>query len=153
MESIRDVLDYIESRAKVLAEGEWITVRQGFITRLKEQRFPTRAELDRAAPKHPVLFSTGPAASVNSLAMKLSGIDKDFKVTDGGTGHAERDPKTGEPTGILRACTRYVRVQESGRKPTDLDRAERLLALLKDYSANGLTGIVDRDASAGDIKL
>ena len=48
-----------------------------------------RAELDRAAPKHPVMFATGPDASLNSLALKLSGIDRDFKVTDGGSGFAE----------------------------------------------------------------
>ena len=46
----------------------------------KEQRYPTRDELDRAAPENPVLFSTGPDASLNSLALKLSGIDKDFKA-------------------------------------------------------------------------
>ena len=63
MESVQDVLDYIRSRAQVLKEGEWIEVHQVFITRLREQRYPTRAELDRAAPKHPVLFATGPDAS------------------------------------------------------------------------------------------
>ena len=32
-----------------------------------------------------MLFATGPDASLNSLALKLSGIDRDFKVTDGGS--------------------------------------------------------------------
>ena len=36
-----------------------------------------------AAPKNPVLFATGPDASLNSLALKLSGIDKDFKARRG----------------------------------------------------------------------
>ena len=54
MESIRDVLDYISARTKVVPEGSLISLRQVFITRLKEQRYPTREELDRAAPKHPV---------------------------------------------------------------------------------------------------
>src|SRR5205085_1380325 len=84
---------------------------------------------------------------------KLSGIDKDFKIADGGTGRVERDPATGEPTGILRACTRYVKVQSSGRQPSDLDRAERVLELFRDYNANGITGILDRDASTTAIKL
>ena len=118
MERIQDVLDYIQARSRVLKEGEWIVVRQVFITRLQEQRYPTRAELDRVAPRHPVLFATGPDASLNSLALKLSGIDRDFKVTDGGTGFAEKDPTTGEPTGILRNCTRYVKVKSSARQPT-----------------------------------
>lgn len=151
METIQDVLDYIRARAKVLAEGEWIELHQVFITRLKEQRYPTRAEMDAAAPKNPVLFATGPDASLNSLALKLSKIDKDFKVTDGGNGFAEKDPKTGEPTGILRSCTRYVRTQSTGRKATDADQTERLLELFHDYNSVGLTGICDRDASPGAI--
>ncbi len=79
METIQDVLDYIKGRAAVLKEGEWIHVRQVFITRLREQRYPTRDELDRVAPKHPVMFATGPDASLNSLALKLSGMDKNFQ--------------------------------------------------------------------------
>jgi predicted amidohydrolase YtcJ len=152
MESISDVLAYVKDRAKVLAEGEWIEVHQVFITRLREQRYPTREELDKAAPKNPVLFATGPDASLNSLALQQSKIDKDFKVTDGGPGYAEKDPTTSEPTGILRSCTRYVKVQSSGRKPTDADRTERLLQLFKDYNSVGLTAIIDRSASAADAE-
>ena len=112
METIRDVLDYVRSRAEALGAGKWVVVRQVFITRLKEQRYPTREELDRAAPENPVLFSTGPDASLNSLALKLSGIDKDFRPE--GPGKVEKDPKTGEPTGILRNLTRYVKVDAVG---------------------------------------
>lgn len=151
MESIQDVLDYVKSRASALPEGAWITLDQVFITRLREQRYPTKDELDRAAPKNPVVFRTGPDAALNSLALKLSKIDKDFRVSDLGTGYAEKDPKTGEPTGILRNCTRYIRSQETGRQPTELDRLERLLALFKDYNSVGLTSIVDRDASVSAI--
>ena len=134
-----------------MSKGEWIVVRQVFITRLREQRYPTRRELDEAAPDNPVVFSTGPDASLNTLALKRSGIDKDFKVRDGGPGYIEKD-EHGEPTGILRSCTRYVKSQPSGRQPTDLDRTERLLQLFKDYASVGLTTIGDRDASPSDIK-
>jgi predicted amidohydrolase YtcJ len=151
METIADVLAYIRDRAKALSKGEWIQVHQVFITRLREQRYPTRQELDEAAPDNPVVFATGPDASLNTRAMKLSGIDKDFKVADGGPGHAEKDER-GEPTGILRSCTRYVKSQPSGRQPTDLDRSERLLQLLKDYASVGLTTIGDRDAYPTDIE-
>ncbi|MEX2186113.1 MAG: amidohydrolase family protein, partial [Pirellulales bacterium] len=43
MESIADVLAYIRGRAKTLGDGKWIVVRQVFITRLREHRYPTRA--------------------------------------------------------------------------------------------------------------
>ncbi len=151
-ETIQDVLDYIKARAKVLPKGEWIVLRQVFITRLKEQRYPTKAEMDAAAPEHPVLYSTGPDASINTLALKLSKIDKDFKVNDGGAGYIEKDAKTGEPTGILRNCTRFVKTsQPSQRQPNENDHLERLELLLKDYNSVGITGIVDR--GAGDSSL
>ncbi|MGV3757433.1 MAG: amidohydrolase family protein, partial [Verrucomicrobiota bacterium] len=76
METIQDVLDYFAARAKVVPEGAWLELQQVFITRLKEQRYPTKAELDRVAPKHPVYFRTGPDAMLNTLALKLSGIDR-----------------------------------------------------------------------------
>ncbi len=152
MESIADVLEYVRSRAKAQPPGSWIRVRQVFITRLREQRYPTRAELDRAAPKNPVVFATGPDASLNTLALKLSGITRDFKVGDGGPGHVEKDPKTGEPTGILRSCTRYIKSQGSGREATEADRTGRLLSMFKDYNAVGLTAIGDRDASPGEVE-
>ena len=150
MESVEDVLDYVSKRAKALGPGKWIVVRQVFITRLEDPRYPTRVELDRAAPDNPVLFSTGPDASVNSLALKLSGIDKDFKVTDG-PGFVEKDPATGEPTGILRGMTRHVKSEDPTRKPTEEDQYQRTLALFKDYNSVGLTTVADRNASRGAI--
>lgn len=147
MQSIADVLAYVKSRANTLDDGEWIFVSQVFITRLNERRYPTRVELDKAAPKHPVMFRTGPDASLNSLALKRSGIDKDFKG-DGGPGYLEK--VNGEPTGILRGCTRYAKYvsPKSGKSAVEQDRYHRLLTLFKDYNAVGLTAIADRASSS-----
>src|SRR5687768_973602 len=156
MEKIADVLDYIRARAAIVPPGDWIAVRQVFITRLAEQRYPTRAELDRAAPRHPVLFATGPDASLNSLALSESGIDRNFVVTDGGGGFAEKDPQTGELTGILRNATRFVKVKptSSGARSADQsDKLQRLGALFADYNSVGLTSIADRSASGDEIAL
>jgi predicted amidohydrolase YtcJ len=150
MESIQDVLDYIRARAAALGPGRWIVVRQVFITRLREQRYPTRAELDRAAPDNPVLFATGPDASLSTRAMKLSGIDKNFRVE--GAGKVEKDPATGEPTGILRNLTRYVKVEPSERKPSEADQRRLLLELFRDYNSVGLTAIIDRDAAPAEVE-
>ena len=152
-ETIADVLAYVRKRAEILPPGEWIELQQVFITRLREQRYPSRAELDAAAPKHPVLFRTGPDASLSTLALKLSGIDRDFKVTDGGAGFVEKDPVTGEPTGILRNCTRFVPVKSPLRKATEAQKRERLKALFRDYNSVGLTTICDRDANAAGVEL
>jgi predicted amidohydrolase YtcJ len=42
IETIADVLKYIQSRADLSDSGEWIRLSQVFITRLREQRYPTR---------------------------------------------------------------------------------------------------------------
>ncbi len=153
MESVRDVLDYIASRAQVVKPGDWIVLQQIFITRLREQRYPTRAELDGAAPEHPVMFRTGPDASVNSLALKLARIGRDFQVTDGGAGFVEKDAKTGEPTGILRNCSRFVPAKSSAREATADEKRRRLVELFRDYNSVGLTTICDRDASEAAVEL
>jgi len=150
METVADVLSYVKHRAEHLGAGKWVVVRQVFITRLKEKRYPTRAELDQAAPQNPVLFSTGPDASLNSLALSLSGIDKNFQPE--GPGKVERDPKTGEPTGILRNLTRYVKTTASAPKPSRADEDRRLLELFTDYNSVGITAILDRNASEAAVK-
>lgn len=153
MDTIADVLDYFRTRAEALEDGEWIVLQQVFITRLREQRYPTRAELDEAAPKNPAVFRTGPDASLNTLALQLSGIDEDFRVTDGGPGYAEKDPRTGELTGILRSCNRFIRSKPTGKEPTQRDRYERLRTLIGAYNAVGITGICDGAADPEDLQL
>src|SRR6266550_1897264 len=152
MESIADVLDYIHQRAQAVGEGKWVNVSQVFITRLKEQRYPTREELDRVAPNNPVVFATGPDASLNTLALKLSGIDKNFQVTDGGGGFAEKDATTGEPTGILRNLNRFIKSEPSGKPPMEEEHYRRTVELFHDYNSIGITSIGDRDAGAEDVK-
>lgn len=149
MQSIKDVLTYIKSRTQALPEGDWILIRQVFITRLVEQRYPTKEELDQVAPHHPVMFSTGPDGMLNSLALKISGIDKDFVVT--GTGSIEKDETTGEPTGMLRSCTRFAKTRSSGKKATSDETLARLAELIRDYNSVGITSVADRDCGSSGL--
>jgi hypothetical protein len=84
--------------------------------------------------------------------LQLSHIDRDFKVKDGGSGFVEKDPATGEPTGIVRGCTRYVPVKVKRREPTEAERVTHLQELFHDYNTVGLTTIGDRDASLDTIE-
>lgn len=148
MNSVEDVLAYVKARAQVLPKGSWIHIRQVFITRLAEQRYPTRAELDAAAPEHPVVFATGPDASFNTLALQAAKIDRNTTIE--GPGLIERDA-AGEPTGILRTFARYTKLPAAIGKPVqEEDRYTRLKLLLQDYNATGVTAIADRGASTAD---
>lgn len=151
MNSIAEVLAHVRERAQVVKEGEWINLSQVFITRLNEQRYPTRAELDAAAPNHPVAFRTGPDCMLNSLALKLSGIDRNFQLPEGTPGKVEIDPQTGEPTGVLRNLRNLVKSSSTERKATEAERDTQLQALFADYNSVGLTTVSDRNAGFDDI--
>ncbi len=60
LRSLKAVFAFIRKKAETTPEGKWIVIRYAFPTRLDEARFPTKAELDAAAPKHPVLYNAGP---------------------------------------------------------------------------------------------
>jgi predicted amidohydrolase YtcJ len=151
IQNIRQLLDYISDRARRQPEGSLITVRQVFITRLAEQRYPTRAELDTAAPRHPVHFSTGPDSMLNSLALKLAGIDRHFQLPKDSSGLIVKDPQ-GEPTGMIRAFAPKIAAPSAEKSPTAAETQAHLVDLFKDYNSVGFTTIADRGASAESVK-
>ncbi len=147
MDTIADVLAYVRKRATVVPQGEWISISQVFITRLREQRFPTRTELDEAAPNHPVFFRTGPDGSCNSLALQENGIDKEF---------AAKNPEqvlvnvnTGEPNGILRKASSVLKTRPvpGQKKLSEADQDDLLVRLFDDYNRTGITSVIDRNCS------
>jgi predicted amidohydrolase YtcJ len=152
MGTIADVLSYVRDRARILGPDKWIFVSQVFITRLRDQRYPTRAELDAAAPRNPVVFRTGPDASLNTLALKLSDIDRNFQAPEGEPCRVEKDA-AGEPTGILRQCARFIRRVSSEREATDADKLERLKMLFTDYNSVGITGIGEGNTDRQQLEL
>ncbi|MCA9136432.1 MAG: amidohydrolase [Planctomycetales bacterium] len=147
METIDDVLDYLRGRAAIVPKGQWIVLQQVFITRLREQRFPTRQEMDSVAPDHPVWFRTGPDGSANSLALAENGIDKEFakKHPD----HVGVDPASGELTGVIRQSSSMLKTRsdKSRRQLSQDELDDRLDQLLQDYNRWGITGILDRNCS------
>jgi predicted amidohydrolase YtcJ len=152
METIADVLAYLGDRVKVSKPGDLISVRQIFITRLEEKRYPTRAELDRIAPNNPVVFSTGPDSMLNSLALKLGGYSRDYKVPAGSAGKMEVDAN-GEPTGLLRSLSHNVKAPTSAKSATAEDSYRRAVELFRDYNSVGLTTVADRDSSLKQCEL
>jgi predicted amidohydrolase YtcJ len=73
-------------------------------------------------------------------------------VPDGEPCRVERD-RSGEPTGILRNCGRYIRSDPGRSSPTAADRLRRLRELLADYNAVGITSIVDANADQSGLEL
>ena len=152
LKSLEDEFAYIRKKASELPEGEWIVLRFAFPTRFKEARFPTLAELDAAAPKHPVLHNAGPASMVNTMALKVSKVTKD--TPNPANGVLVKDPKSGELTGMLRNSTSVLKgVPPGSKKASAKDRREAVKKLFAMYNSYGITSIADRNSSRGAFDL
>src|SRR5258706_11004554 len=101
--TVAEVLDILANhiRDNKVPAGEWVVASSDwYVNQLKENRFPTRWELDKAAPNNPVFLPRGAHQSAsNSLALKLAGIARETAAPKGG--EIGRDAKTGEPDGAL----------------------------------------------------
>lgn len=152
LDSIPAVQEHVRRAAAGTPPGRWVVIRYAFPTRLREARFPTRAELDAAAPDHPVLFHAGPAGVANTRALQLSGVTRD--TPDPPAGVVVKDPRTGEPTGMLRNA--YGVLKGVPPPAADLSPAETRAAVKKlfaRYNSLGLTGVADRNATRADLDL
>lgn len=99
--SLGDGLKQIGAAATDKPPGSWIVIGGGWAPiQFPERRLPTRAELDAIAPKHPVYVQyLRQAAVLNSAALAVVGISR--QTLDPSGGKFERDPNTGDPTGVL----------------------------------------------------
>jgi predicted amidohydrolase YtcJ len=102
VKSIREIQRKVKQQAEKTAEGKWIIGRGWDQDKLTERRYPSRFDLDQAAPRHPVflLRVCGHLGVVNSKAMRLAEITKQTELPEGGC--IDRAPETGEPNGVLR---------------------------------------------------
>jgi predicted amidohydrolase YtcJ len=151
LRSLDDVFAYIRKKTLDTEEGKWIVLRFTFPTRLREGRFPTRAELDKAAPRHPVLYHAGPAGLVNSMGLKVSGITRTTRNPTAGV--IVRDPATGEPTGMIRNAYSVLKGLPRGSTASAADRRKAVKKLFQMYNSFGITSIADRDAGRGALDL
>jgi predicted amidohydrolase YtcJ len=137
--SIEELKHKIRSKAKELGPGEWITGYGWAEDDFAENRLPSRADLDEAAPENPLVLSRAGGHSVvaNSLALKLAQITRD--TPNPSTGVIERD-KGGEPTGVIRESF------ESVTRLVPPDKTEELLPSFKAHLENllslGITSLV-----------
>ncbi len=90
---------------------------------------PTKEWIDSVSYGHPVFVSRydGHMGLANSIALKLAGINKSTPNPPGG--EIVKDPKTGEPTGILRDEATSL-VYNVIPDPTEKELDESLAALL-----------------------
>ena len=139
--SITDLLRLISRKARQTPPGQWVRASGYDEHLLKEARHPIAADLDRAAPDHPVRLDhrTGHATVLNTAAMNLLGIGPNFHTP----AHAVvlRDD-SGHPSGVFLEMTpeigRMMRPFRSENEFEDGVREANVLLLSK-----GITAIQD----------
>jgi predicted amidohydrolase YtcJ len=142
--TIPDVLQKIRVKVRETPLGEWIGGKYFDPKRLREGRWPTREELDASAPDHPLMISIrgGHACVVNSKALQLAGITTDTPNPKGGV--IERDPLTGEPTGVLRDVLSIRTVPPAA---TLQEIKDALIQISEAYIKTGVTSTGDAGAT------
>lgn len=139
LDSFAAVQAYIRQQAGRVPKGQWIVVPRTFPTRLKELRMPTRTDLD-VEPDHPVMFDASYVVIVNSLGLKVSGIDRN--TPNPPRGEIVKDAK-GEPNGILKNARGLLKGMRREAAFTEAEQFDALKKMLDLYVAAGLTSIGD----------
>jgi predicted amidohydrolase YtcJ len=147
----REFAERIRRFAEKRPAGRWITGGDWDHERWPNVNgvapLPTRELIDSFTPDRPVFVSRldGHMALANSYALRLAGVTRDTPDPPGGL--IVRDPKTGEPTGILKdAAQSFVwKVYPEPSFEEKLDAARKASA---HAAAHGVTSVQDMSAGS-----
>jgi predicted amidohydrolase YtcJ len=142
--TLDEVLRRVEERVKITPRGAWIR-GHGWNQNVWGGVFPTKADLDRVAPEHPVFLTakSGHAAWSNSLALKMAGITSSMPNPIGGEIVREAN---GEPTGVFFEDAMEL-IGKIIPEPSAQQVADALRDALPLFHRVGLTGVHDFDGA------
>lgn len=129
-------------------ESQWVLGGRWSVESWTNQTPPAKEWIDAATGDVPVFLTRmdGHQALVNSAALKIAGIDRDGPADPVG-GVIERDPATGEPTGVLKDAAMEL-VDRHIPKPTEAERSEALQRAMRHLNAQGVTCAHDMSGPA-----
>jgi predicted amidohydrolase YtcJ len=170
--SIDDVLQRIEDLVRATEPGEWIVTMPigeppeylDVPNNLRERRFPTRWELDRVSPRHPVYIRapwgywrhTLPLVSIaNSEALRRAAVTAETLPPWGGV-QIDKVWGTGEPNGIFVEWT-YMPVVElslmaGAPRFTHAQRVRALRDSMRIYNASATTSVFEGHGIADEVR-
>ena len=141
-----DIVEAIRTEAEAVTPGSWV-MGWGFDEHRMDGPGPTREDLDRAAPEHPVFVRRTCAhmALVNTAALERMGVAEDTPDPAGGC--IVRDG-TGRPTGLLQEKAMSLADLPADTPATMLEGMRRTE---EDLAAWGVTTVHDMSAGAPEM--
>jgi hypothetical protein len=141
----------IRAFARNYPERPWV-VGRGWYYAPFPGGLPTRRQLDELVPDRPAYLRCydGHTGWANSKALALAGITKTTPDPPGGI--VVRDPKTGEPTGVLKEAAQGL-VAKVLPQPTRDDRLQAIRAGIAEAHRLGITSVQNASGSTEEFEL
>lgn len=141
-----EILELLAQRARKTPKGQWISA---WGLENMSLSYLNKHDLDQVTKEHPVLVvhTGGQWGFANSLALRISGIDKNTQNPPGSKiGKAESN---GNPTGLLIHYPALYLVRKHMPVPNHEQAKDALLFAAKLYAAEGVTSVHDNFFSLG----
>jgi len=137
--SLAEVRERIQKAIQLRKPGEWIAGRGWNHHQWRERREPTRQDLDDMTPDNPAIMvrACGHSIWVNTAALERAAISRDTPDPYGG--QIDKDPASGEPTGLLREANDLI--VKHIPLPDLEQRKQMALAAQEDALRSGITGV------------
>ncbi len=150
------ITEKVREKAEQSLPGELIRGGHWEHEMFTDKQWPTKELIDPVSPDNPVVLSRadGHSVLVNSYVLKNSGITKDTPDPYGG--EIQRDPATGEPTGILKeSAQQLIKTGAIPVQRTEEEKKQRAMegwqAAFKMAAELGVTSI--QHPGGGDAEL
>jgi predicted amidohydrolase YtcJ len=140
--SLKEALGRIEAASRRMPPGAWLVVAGGWNElQFAEQRRPTQAELEAAAPRNPVYVQLGYGWVVmTDDGFTKLGIASDADLPPGG----KLEREGGKPTGAISGGQgAIIALFDRLPKPTYAEQVTGTEAFFRELNRLGLTGVVD----------
>jgi predicted amidohydrolase YtcJ len=140
--TLAEFAERIKAQAAKVGANRWITGGDWDHELWPGGPLPTKDLIDQSTHDNPVFVSRldGHMALANSVVLRMAKITRDTQDPPGGA--IVRDPKTGEPTGVLKDAAMNL-VWPLIPDPSDKDYNDALAAAMREAARVGVTSIQD----------
>ncbi|HEY6444227.1 MAG TPA: amidohydrolase [Candidatus Acidoferrales bacterium] len=144
-----DFQKMIKDYAAQHPDDKWITGMGWTYNIFGKGGLPNKKLIDEVVPDRPVFLPAydGHTAIANSAALRIAGITRD--TPNPANGIIDRDPKTGEATGVLKEAPAQQLVEKF--IPT-MTRDEELVLLAKAFQYLNSVGLTSLTSCGGDVE-